>query len=88
MLQQSNELHCLTGHTDKIVSLSFGTDNIVCSGSLDYKIKLWKIDWCNKVSDSVCYQHHNEVSSITVSHDGAFVVSADRSVTSSHIPVT
>ena len=41
---QANELACLTGHADKVLSVASDTQGRLCSSSLDKSIKLWSPD--------------------------------------------
>ena len=41
---QANELACLTGHSDKVLSVASDTQGHLCSTSLDKSIKLWSPD--------------------------------------------
>lgn len=41
---QANELACLTGHSDRVLSVASDTQGHLCSSSLDKSIKLWSPD--------------------------------------------
>lgn len=81
---QSNELACLSGHTDKVISLSCTGDGLVCSGSLDQQVKLWKLDSIssNQINPARHYWHDGEVTSVVLSPDGSLLASASRWITS------
>lgn len=41
---QANELACLTGHSDKVLSVSANEKAQLCTSSIDRSIKLWSCD--------------------------------------------
>ena len=44
---ETQRLHCtFTGHSDLILSLEFGPDNILASGSKDGTVRLWDVKGC------------------------------------------
>jgi len=73
--QQSNELCCLTGHSDKVVTVACTSDGKVCSGSLDGTIRLWKPDTHAASADQF---HNAEVTSIVSSEDGRLLATGSR----------
>ena len=76
--QQSNELCCLTGHSDKVTTVACTTDGTVCSGSLDRTVRLWKP--CTAVMSADRF-HNAEVTSVASSADGHRLATASRLVT-------
>ncbi len=41
---QPNELACLMGHSDRVVSVTCGANNTICTGSADRTVKVWRPD--------------------------------------------
>ena len=44
LFKQANELSCLTGHSDKVLSVASDNQGRLCTSSLDKTIKLWSCD--------------------------------------------
>jgi telomerase protein component 1 len=75
----SNELSCLTGHTDKVLSLVCSCDGIICSSSLDHTVKLWKLETGSLNGSVTTSDHHDaEVTAVACSKDGSHIATASR----------
>jgi len=77
LLQQSNELCCLTGHSDKVTSVVCTSDGTVCSASLDRTVRLWKPEMHTTSADQF---HNAQVTSAATSEDGRQIATASRCV--------
>ena len=74
---QANELACLTGHSDKVLSVASDTQGRLCSSSLDKSIKLWSPD---SESSSLIGYHDAPVTFVTCLSDqpGGLVLTGSR----------
>lgn len=65
---------------DKVVSLSCTFNGIVCSGSLDHQVKLWKLDFGGRDQAQPVQpdQHQDQITSVESCFDGFLVASACR----------
>jgi len=75
-MPQSNELCCLTGHSDKVLSVTCTSDGTVCSSSLDGTLRLWKPNTDSASVDARC--HNAEVTSVASTGDGQMLATASR----------
>jgi WD40 repeat protein len=77
---QTNRLSCFTGHMDKLLSLTCTHDGIVCSGSLDHQVKLWRLDLIrgNETYSAKLNQHQDQITCVASCSDGSIVASASR----------
>ncbi|XP_064601394.1 LOW QUALITY PROTEIN: telomerase protein component 1-like [Liolophura sinensis] len=72
---QANEVTCLTGHSDRVVSLDCFKSGTICTSSLDKSVKLW----AGQVrSGDVIGQHNGEVTCVASSWDEALVATGSR----------
>lgn len=67
---------CLTGHSDRVISLACSKSGRICTSSLDRSVKLWAED---VTSGDVIGHHNGEVTCVTSSWDKAVVVTGSRS---------
>ena len=74
---QSDQLACLTGHSDRVVSVACSSKGVICTTALDCTIKLWQPHLV-AVDESI--GHDAEVTSVACSPDGAWAVSGSRCV--------
>jgi len=73
---QSNELRCLTGHSDKVTTAVCTSEGTVCSASMDGAVCLWKPSTQHATSTDLF--HNAEVTSTASSEDGRVLVTASR----------
>ena len=69
---QPSELACLTGHSDRVLSVSCGSDNTLCTSSLDNTIRVWKPQL--QVTADQVKGHDAEVTASCWPSGGDFVV--------------
>jgi WD40 repeat protein len=73
-LQQYNNSHTLTEHTDDVNSVSISGDGRwIVSGSLDKTVRVWSV--AKKTQEAVLTGHTDEVRSVCMSGDGRWIVS-------------
>ncbi|XP_053406458.1 telomerase protein component 1-like [Mercenaria mercenaria] len=64
---QANELSCLTGHSDKVLSVASDNQGRLCTTSLDKSIKLWS---CDQESQTVIGGHDAPVTFVCSNFNG------------------
>jgi WD40 repeat protein len=73
--QESKPLQILSGHTDKVSAIAFGTSKTLISGSRDSTLKVWDLD-TKKLLRTLSAKSAG-ITSIAVSGDRQIVVSGD-----------